>query len=169
MDESQLVAVLHKKGGQPDFVSVLGALGKHRAIHVYPGSLGFRWFREVARSSEERQILMMMPDCEALQAAYPGPNEMTDLDMELMRGCRYPSVDRAFHFRSVRPGHFPWYVTEDEGRRLAACMEAFVQMLLSGILREPEEWWPEDRATMPMVLKHQGQWRGAGPTPGQKG
>ncbi len=101
---------------------------------------------------------LLLTECEALQAAYPEPDEITDLDMELLRGCRFPAADKAFHFRSVRRGYLPWYISEEEGRRLAVCLEAFVQMLKSGILMEPEKWWPEEAAAMPVFARQQGQW-----------
>lgn len=158
MDEDQMIAVLRKKGAQPDFISVLGALGQHRAIHVYPGLAGYSWFRDVLEASGEWRLRLMLTECEALQAAYPGPDEITDLDMELIRGCRFRHAGGAFHFRSVRRGYLPWYICEEEGQRLALCLEALVQMLLSGILKEPERWWPEEPGAMPILIREAGQW-----------
>lgn len=158
MDEDQMIAVLRKKGAQPDFISVLGALGQHRAIHVYPGLAGYAWFRDVAEASDKWRLRLMLTECEALQAAYPAPDEITDLDMELIRGCRFRHSGGAFHFRSVRRGFFPWYICEEEGQRLALCLEAFLQMLISGILKEPEKWWPEEPGTMPIFARQGGQW-----------
>lgn len=160
MGEAQTVAVLHKRNAEPDFISVLGALGEHRAIHVYPGLAGYAWFQSVAEApSDAWRLRLVLTECEALQLAYPGSDEITELDMELMRGCRFPPTDSLFHFRSVRPGYLPWYICEQEGQRLAVCLEAFVQMFLSGILREPDQWWPDEQGAMPIFARQGGQWR----------
>jgi hypothetical protein len=159
MDEMQTVAVVHRKGREPDFVSVLGMLGEFRAIHVYPGFAGYWWMKQVVESSDSWRLRLMLTECEALQAAFPGPGEITDLDMDLLRGCRYPAAQRAFHFRSVRRGYLPWYLCEEEGKRLAACLEAFVRVLSSQVLDDPDKWWPDEPDKMPLVGKFEGQWR----------
>lgn len=159
LNEDHLVAVQLKKSGQPDFISVLGALGEHRAIHVYPGLAGYSWYHDVATVPEEDRITLLLADCEALQLAFPDPQDITDLDMEVMRGCRYPRVKRAFQFRSVRRGYFPWYITEDEGKRLAGCLEAFTEFLRHTTFDDLSRLWPEEENVMPMLHKQAGQWR----------
>jgi len=161
LNEDHLVAVQLKKGAQPDFVSVLGALGEYRAIHVYPGLAGYAWYQDVTISTEEEKIALLLAECEALQLAFPDPQDITDLDMEVMRGCRYPHVERAFQFRSVRRGYVPWYPTDEEGKRLAGCLEAFAEFLRHTASDDLARLWPEETNVMPMLHKHQGQW-GAG-------
>lgn len=162
LNEDHLVAAQLKKGAQPDFVSVLGALGEHRAIHVYPGFVGYSWYQDVATASEEERIPLSLAECEALQLAFPDPQDITGLDMEVMRGCRYPPVKRSFQFRSVRRDYLPWSPTDDEGKRLAGCLEAFAESLLHTPLDDLSRLWPEEANVMPLPRKQEGDWR-AGP------
>lgn len=159
LDEDHFVAVQRKKGAQPDFVSVLGAAGEYRAIHVYPGLAGYSWYQDVATAPEEERIALLLAECESLQLSYSDPLEITDLDLEVMLGCRFPSVKRAFQFRSVRRGHYPWYMAEDEGKRLAECLEAFAEFLQHTAFDNLARLWPEEESVMPMLHKHEGRWR----------
>lgn len=158
MGELQTVAVIHRKGGQPDFISVLGALGEHRAIHVYPGVAGYHWLRRVVESDDSWRLRLLLTECEALQAAYADPDELTDPDLDLLRGCRFPPSEWTFQFRSVRRGYLPWYLCEEEGKRLAACLDAFVQALSSPVFEDPDYWWPDEAGAMPLLSRQQGRW-----------
>jgi len=157
LSEEQLIAVRANPKAEPDFISVLGSLGEHRAVHVYPGVAGYSWYQAVRESKEPSRL--MMADCEALQVAYPEPDEITDLDMDVIRGCRFGPYDRAFQFRSVRRGYAPWYITNDEGKRLAVCLEALLALIDSPIFEaHGEEMWDDSQASLPMLTKSMGHW-----------
>lgn len=159
LNEDHFVAVQRKKGAQPDFLSVLGAMGEHRAINVYPGLAGYAWYQEAAKAPEEERLALLLAECESLQLSYLDPLDISDLDMEVMRGCRYPPVKRSFQFRSVRRGYLPWYMTDDEGKRLAECLAAFAEFLQHTAFDNLARLWPEEASVMPMLHKHEGQWR----------
>lgn len=157
LSEEQLIAVRARPKAEPDFISVLGALGEHRAVHVYPGVAGYSWYQAVLESKEPSRL--MMADCEALELAYPAPLEITDLDMDVIRGCRFGSYRRAFQFRSVRRGYAPWYITDDEGKRLAVCLEALMALIRSPIFEaHGEQMWDDNNASLPMLTKTKGAW-----------
>ena len=156
--EEQLIAVVRKRGCEPDFVSVLGALGEHRAIHVYPGFRGYSWYQDVIHAQDATRLLVT--ECEALQLSYPDPDEITDPDMELIRGCRFAPREPVFQFRSARPGYLPWYPNKEECRRLADCLDATMALLTTGlVLTHRDELWPDDGQTLPLLLKKSGSWR----------
>lgn len=156
--EEQLIAVVRKRGCEPDFVSVLGSLGEHRAIHVYPGFRGYSWYREVLQAEDATRLLAT--ECEALQLSYPDPDEITDLDVELIRGCRFEPRQPAFQFRSARPGYLPWYPNNEECRRLADCLEGAMALLLTDlVVNHQDDLWPDDGQTLPLLAKTSGSWR----------
>lgn len=155
--EEQLIAIQAKKDAEPDFVSVLGSLGEHRAVHVYPGVAGYSWYQAVRGAKDPKRLLMA--DCESLQVAYPEPDEITDLDMGVIRGCRFGPYDRAFQFRSMRHGYLPWYINDDEGKRLAGCLEAFLSLIDSPIFEaHGDAMWDDNGSTLPMLIKARGAW-----------
>jgi hypothetical protein len=157
LTEEQLIAVRMNPKAEPDFISVLGALGEHRAVHVYPGVAGYSWYQAVREAKDPRRL--MMADCEAIQVAYPEPDEITDLDMDVINGCRFGPYDRAFQFRSVRRGYAPWYITDDEGKRLAVCLEALLALIEAPIFEaHGEEMWDDKPASLPMLTKTKGRW-----------
>jgi hypothetical protein len=115
---------------------------------------------EVAESEDPKLRRLLLTECEARQIAFPGADDLTDFDLELMRNCRFPPVRRAFQFRSVRRGYLPWYITEDEGRHLADCLEGALEAVLSQLDEQDLDiLWPDTRPTYPLLCKLGGAWR----------
>lgn len=157
LQEVNLIAVRANERAEPDFLSVLGSLGEHRAVHVYPGVAGYAWYQEVLAAKDPKRL--MLADCEALHVAYPEPSEITDLDMDLIRGCRFGPYARAFQFRSMRRGHFPWYINDDEGKKLATCLEGLLALLDSDVFSaHGSGMWIRGEPTVPMLTRVKGRW-----------
>lgn len=158
LEEENLIAVRANERAEPDFISVLGSLGEHRAVHVYPGVAGYSWYQAVLDAKDPKRL--MMAECEALHVAYSNPDEITDLDMEVIRGCRFGPYARAFQFRSMRRGYFPWYINDDEGKRLATCLEALLVLLDSEVFSSHGSgMWVESGLTVPMLTRVKGKWK----------
>ena len=159
LTETQLIAVQRKKGSEPDFVSVLGAAGEHRGIFVYPGIRGYAWLQDMLGAEREAANRLLLTENESMQANFLNDDELTDLDVGLMKGCRYDPTPGCIQFRSVRRGYFPWYINEEEGRRLCECLDAFMSAVLSGLIfANREELWPESQPVMPMMIREKGEW-----------
>jgi hypothetical protein len=157
--EEQLIGIERSRGQDVDFASVLGSLGEHEAIHVYPGAAGYSWYQDVCDAEDPSDLFLT--ECESVSVAFPGPDELTDLDMDLIRSCRIPALGKPFHFRSTRRGHYPWYINQEEGLRLARCLEALVAFFSSGALeRAGDRLWDDEKQQVPLLRKDSQSWTG---------
>jgi hypothetical protein len=66
--------------------------------------------------------------------------ELTRQDRELLAAINYAARGRAPQFRSQRPGHFPWYVNQDEAVVLQECAAAFLSVFTSDAMVRPGEF-----------------------------
>jgi hypothetical protein len=164
LSETQLIAVQRRKNSEPDFVSVLGAAGEHRAIFVYPGIRGYAWAQDMQAADPNAAKRLMIAENESLRVSFVPGNELTELDAELMKACRWDAARAGVAFRSVRYGWLPWYLNEEEGQRLCSALEALMAFVSSGHLESSEEnLWPEDQsdlphAVLPMMVRKNGKW-----------
>ena len=157
--ETQLIAVQSDKDTEPDFVSVLGAAGEHRAIFVYPGVRGYAWMQDMLSADPKAARRLLIAENESLRVSFVPKNELTDLDTELMKGCRWKATMAGVEFRSVRYGWLPWYLNEEEGRRLCSALEALMALVSSGHLDSKDlDLWPEDQPVLPMMVRKSGKW-----------
>jgi len=159
LSESQLIAVQTGENSEPDFVSVLGAAGEHRAIFVYPGIRGYAWRQDMLSADPHAAKRLMIAENDSLQVSFVPKHELTNLDTDLMKGCRWKDTMGGVELRSVRRGWLPWYVNEEEGERLCSALEAFMALVSSGHLDSKDlDLWPEGQPVLPMLVRKNGKW-----------
>jgi hypothetical protein len=157
--ETNLIAVQRAKNCEPDFISVLGAAGKHRGFFVYPGIRGYAWTQEMVSAERQTAQRLLMTENESFQVNFVPRSELASLDVDLMNRCRCEATAEGIEFRSVRKGWFPWHINEEEGRRLCTVMEAFMALVYSGLIyRRHHDLWPESQSVMPMMFPKSRKW-----------
>ncbi|MBA3973747.1 MAG: hypothetical protein C0504_05955 [Candidatus Solibacter sp.] len=157
--EEQLIAVERSRRQEVDFVSVMGSLGEHEAIHVYPGAAGYSWYQDVCAAEDATDLLLA--ECDSIRVAFPDPDELTGLDLDLIHSCRIPGLHKPFHFRSTRRGYYPWYINQEEGLRLARCLESLIAFFSSGALeRVGDRLWDDEKKQAPLLYKGAQGWMG---------
>jgi hypothetical protein len=59
----------------------------------------------------------------------------------------------------VRRGYFPWYINDDEGKRLAGCLDALLMLVDSEIFEaHGDRMWEDSERMLPMLTKARGAW-----------
>ena len=137
--------------GEMCHCSVMGALGEVFSLYVYIGSESYRFFRKVA-AGEPVSSGDFRGSQTGVSVEYVGSAEVTPPDRELLRHFGHPTqkgVGRPI-FRALRPGYYPWYVTEAEGRLLAECMQALV-VFCNKHSKQTVNYWTE-KDTYPLLV-----------------
>ena len=110
------------------YCSVVGALGELFSLYVYLGPDGYRLFRRIASGAS-----LTPGDFYAQQRGvsveFVPSRDLTAADRKLLRALGHPFRRGAVGpiFRAGRPGYHKWYVTEEEGRILALCLEMVIR------------------------------------------
>ena len=126
MFESQVFGVEEPESGELGFVSVMGNLGEHLAIAVYPGVKALYAFWDLAMGDAEERLetIMEVPQTQ-LSFEERGLLEREDRAVvkQLSLGGRFRGAMGWPLFRSYRPGYAPWFIEADEARFLACVLE----------------------------------------------
>src|SRR5215471_18445349 len=125
MDESKLILVPDLATGETCHCSVMGALGEIVSVYAYIGTEGYRLFRKMAAGkisgpgelyASQKSVFVEFVGRTVLEL--PDRKLLAALGHTPRKGQVSPI------FRSVRPGFYPWFVTEGEAETLAECMRA---------------------------------------------
>ncbi|MCX7007992.1 MAG: hypothetical protein NTY53_12225, partial [Kiritimatiellaeota bacterium] len=129
MDEADIFGVQDTQSSQVLFVSVMGMLGEHYAVAVYPGASELARQQHLANSLKDLQpdLFFDMRHAQVAfdkkSALYPEEKEMVkQLGVVHKGGHAWPS------FQSLRPGYFPWLADAEEARWLLLAMEQLLIM-----------------------------------------
>lgn len=133
--DSQLFAVA-LSDGEMGYCSVMGQLGEHIALGLYPGEAGLRSYCLLSEEAEnERHAMEYMLSQDSIMCSFENKDMLRDSEIAevraycaenglTLRGARaWPQLERC------RPFHLPWTLREEEDkRRLAEALEAAVEV-----------------------------------------
>lgn len=127
--EENLVVFEQPSLRQQCYCSVMGSLGEMRMIQAYIGSSSYFWFRKVHEGQP-----VTMADFYAYQHSifvqYIPIQEVDGPDRELLQVMQHPLATGTVApvFRTIRPGYYPWFVTENESQILATALECVLSV-----------------------------------------
>ena len=118
MSDSDIFGVLNPESGEIGYCCVLGELGDVYGLVVYLGTDGLNQYKAI-QSGEvgpDNDDTVFFQNC--LKVSFEDRNELSKDDLKVIRGLRLKFRGRNSwpQFRSFRPGYFPWYLTEAEGK-----------------------------------------------------
>ena len=129
MVETEIFGVQDTQSSQMLFVSVMGTLGEHFAVAVYPGAgeLARQQFMAQASTDEQPDLFF---DTRHAQGVFDKKSALHPVEKEIVKhlgvvhkgGHAWPS------FQSFRPGFFPWVADAEEARWLLLAMEQLLAM-----------------------------------------
>lgn len=130
MDETNVFGLQNPETGETGFVSVMGALGEHYGISLYLGARGLYGFWRMQDQGDltaNPQIFFEVPQ---LQASWEDREELEKQDRDLIKelGLKFRGRQSWPHFRSYRPGYFPWHLEAAEARFLALALEQLLDV-----------------------------------------
>lgn len=124
---------------------VMGALGEVFAIHAYIGPESYRFLSKLV-AGEEVSAEEFYARNTGVQVEFVRAEELTPPDRELINAFGHPKGKGVASpkFRAFRAGFYPWYLTENEGVTLAACMDALVRLYEMMLSNPALTVWDED-------------------------
>jgi len=128
LEECQVVAV-ERNAEETDFISVMGALGSHFAIAVYPSLVCLDWFMTLDRlpQSEASDLFFELPQCqlvfESKPQLFPGEKETIAASGIRFKNGKWPSA------QAFVPGYYPWKAGAQGIENLCAALEQLLAVL----------------------------------------
>jgi len=135
----------------------MGSLGQVRALHVYIGPEGYRLFQRL-HSGEKMTTGEFFAAQRSVYVEFVRLGELTAADRGLLKvmGHLLKRGTLAPIFRSIRPGHHPWYVTEGEARMLVECQRALIAICDIRKAKPTVDFW-EKESVYPMLSRRAGE------------
>jgi len=154
--EDELVLVEEGTSRELCFCSVMGALGQVRALQVYLGPEGYRFFKKL-QSGEAMTAGEFFAAQHSVYVEFVRLRELTAPDRKLLEVMGHPLKRGTLApiFRSIRPGYHPWYVTEGEARILAECQRALIT--ICDLLQANPDLHYWDKENVYPMLSRQGE------------
>lgn len=139
--EEQIFGVVNPEDGEVGYCSVMGCLGQHLALAVYPGVEGLGSYLALCDAEEDTSdAIDAYIDQKSLQASFEDRDALTDRDRQVIRslGLKFRGRQAWPLFRDFRPGYAPWYLTAPQARFLTLALEQTVE-LATRFRDHPEE------------------------------
>ena len=148
LEEVDLFGIQPADAKDPAFISVMGAMGEHCAVAVYPSVFSLSRFWDLQNDSvgyPRPEALFEMPH---LQLAFGELEELDSAEKKLIRSLGHaPRGEQAWpYFRSFRPGRAPWFIVPSEVELLLTAMEQVLDvapryLAADGYADEDEPVW----------------------------
>src|SRR3954451_3905396 len=129
MRETDVFGVQDPKTEEIGFVSVMGMLGEHYGMSLYPNpkALYDFWALEEAGPEINPDALLEIPQ---LQVSFEDRDELDNRDRKVIKelGFRFRGRKEWPMFRGYRPGFFPWFLEAEEARFLAEALNQLLEV-----------------------------------------
>jgi hypothetical protein len=129
MTEADNFGVQDPDTGELSFVSVMGMLGEHFAIALYPGAGAFHQFLrlEEAGNLATPEAVLEIPQ---VQASFEDRDMLQQRDREIIKslGLKFRGRNAWPLFRTYSPGFLPWFLDREEARILAYGLEQLLEV-----------------------------------------
>lgn len=132
MEEIDLIGVRDPDNGDCFFISVMGALGEHHAIVVYPGAEGLEAFWAMQRMPRQKQHLLIdtLLGIHQVQVQFGKKSDLLPHEKPIAVAVGHKAVGALAWpaFRSMKPGWSQWSVDAREARLLELAMEQLLDV-----------------------------------------
>lgn len=143
MQEVDLFGIQDPESDQIGFTSVMGRMGEHFGVFIYLGAEGLYrfWEFQEGHSEEDPMKIFEIPH---LQVSFEDRDMLTETDWKIIKelGLKYRGENAWPQFRSVKPGHLPWYVESWEARfmthALSQLLDVAERMKVEAALLDPK-------------------------------
>ena len=129
MTETDVFGVQDPNTEEIGFVSVMGLLGEHYGVSLYPNprALYDFWALEEAGPEINPDALLEIPQ---LQTSFEDRGELDNRDRKVIKelGFKFRGRKGWPMFRSYRPGFFPWFLEAEEARFLAEALNQLLEV-----------------------------------------
>jgi hypothetical protein len=155
MTETDVFGVQDPETEETGFVSVMGMLGEHFGVSLYPNPRALYGFRALEEAGPEinPDALLEIPQ---LQVSFEDRGELDNRDREVIKelGFKFRGRKEWPMFRSYRPGFLPWFLEAEEARSLAEALDQLLEV--APRFREDRSLLaPEDERSYLVRVAHQ--------------
>lgn len=132
MHESNLVGVKDPESELILYCQVLGGMGEHFALSVYPGEEGLAtlWHLVSRPLDDMPDPIEVLGSQLCLMASFEDRELLQKRDLDTIRelGLKFRGRGAWPLFRSYRPFEAPWFLTAEEARQLMLCLEQTMEV-----------------------------------------
>lgn len=156
MEETEIFGIQLTNAKEPAFISVMGAIGEHYAVGIYPSIFALNQFWGMQFASEEFPRPEALLETPQLQVAFGSAAELDPAEKKILKALGYsPRGSNAWpYFRSYRPGYLPWFIEPAEVDLLLTAMEQV--LLFAPRLEDDPHLLPEERGLeFPVLVRLQ--------------
>src|SRR5579864_578405 len=123
LEEDNLIVFEEPSLKQQCYCSVMGSLGEMHMIQVYIGPSSYFWFRKV-HEGQPVSVADFYAYQHSIFVQYLPIREVDSPDLDLLQVMHHPLAKGTVApvFRTIRPGYYPWFVTENESQILATAL-----------------------------------------------
>jgi len=129
MTETDVFGVQDPETEEIGFVNVMGMLGEHFGVSLYPNrrALYDFWALEETGPEINPDALLEIPQ---LQVSFEDRDELDARDRKVIKelGFKFRGRKEWPMFRSYRPGFFPWFFEAEEARSLAEALNQLLEV-----------------------------------------
>jgi hypothetical protein len=129
LDESRIFGVKSPENDEVVFVSVMGQLGEHLAVAIYPGVQALYKFLEVEFSGGDvpPETVLEIPQ---LQISFENRDLIDPEDYEIIKklGLKFRGKQAWPLFRSYQPEYCPWFMDAAEVRLTITVLEQLLEL-----------------------------------------
>ena len=128
LEETQVVAV-ERNAAETDFVSVMGALGTHFSVAVYPSLVGLDYFMTLDElpQRESSDLFFELPQHQLVFGSksdlFPGEREAIAASGLRFKNGKWPSI------QAFVPGYYPWKAGAKGLEALCVTLEQLLAVL----------------------------------------
>lgn len=129
MNEADVFGVADPEDEEIGFVSVMGMLGEHYAVSLYPNpdALYSLLALEEAGPAINPDAVLEIPQ---IQLSFEDRGELAHADRQMIKdlGFKFRGRKQWPMFRSYRHGYAPWFIEAGEARSLAQALEQLLEV-----------------------------------------
>ena len=128
MEEADVFGVEMAQGSDLIFVSVMGALGEHYSVAVYPSAAALTalWALHHDEHASPEQVL----EIPQVQVSFENREFLEREDRRIIKqlGLNFRGKNAWPRFRSCRPGFAPWFLEKNEATMLHAALDQLLDV-----------------------------------------
>jgi len=138
MEETDIFGIRVPTHETTAFVSVMGLLGEFLSVTVYPSQRELQKSIDICSLSDNRQRAELLLETRQIQLIFGGTRDIESKDRRILKelGLKFRGHDAWPYFRSIHPGHLPWFIEPSEATLLTVALEQL--LILAPKLREDE-------------------------------
>ena len=129
MEETDIFGIQPPGATEPAFVSVMGAIGEHFAVAVYPSVAALRQFWEIQLTSRDYQRPDLILETPQVQVIFGAAADLHTAEKKIIKALgRAPRGGNAWpRFRGYRPDYMPWFIEPGEDVLLLTALQQLLE------------------------------------------